>query len=643
VRSRLSIVISVLLLAVLYSPQSFAQKWGKISKEELSMTSPPEAPDADAVILFDKGEYSFDYIYPVTFTRHKRVKVLTKRGVESANVSIAFREGEKIEALEGQTVTRGGRKVKLDGRQVFTKKGRDWDEVVFTLPAVEEGCVFEYRYEIWSEFTYFLRPWHFQNDVFTRLSQVTLKLKPWFIYSYSFVNPGSADTKPRIEEGGVGNPEEKEYVWLFENVAPIRSEPYLACIDDYRTSVRFEQVRYRRLYSDNPDAVDTWKEVGQDVDSLLYRPILEDRYSIDERVPELIASASGVREMAERIYDFVCQSVEWNGRMRVFDPDRKVLQAAPTDLQATAVEKNLLLLHLLACAGIEALPVLISTRDYGRVLTTKPGLFHFNHLIAYVKLGGEDSFLDAVDRFCPFDVLPVDDQVEYGLLLDGEKSGLIQLPACKVTSKKLFVTSLKLREDGGFSCSTDISYEGYGNISARKQVMEEGQREFAEQEALSSLPAATIDAVTYAVLDSLDQPLQLTLSLSAPHYAQVVGEDLYVNPTLFSRVESNPFKSESRRFPVDFGYPVVRTEDTEFSIPPGFEVQELPANVQRTISGASFSKTFSVEGNLIKCHRQLERTRTVVPVEQYQALREFYQDIVSADQLLVLLSKKPEE
>jgi hypothetical protein len=50
-----------------------------------------------------------------------------------------------------------------------------------------------------------------------------------------------------------------------------------------------------------------------------------------------------------------------------------------------------------------------------------------------------------------------------------------------------------------------------------------------------------------------------------------------------------------------------------------------------------------VQGDIVSCQRRLELTRTVFPVRQYQVLRDFYQEVVSADQLMVVLTRKEEQ
>jgi len=632
------IILLLLSIPAFCHAKSPREELGKVSKEELSMTSIPEDLEADAVILFDKGEYFFGYIYPVTFREHKRVKVFTKRGTEFANISIPFHHGEKIRDFEGYTFTKSGRKIRLESKQVFTKKGKDWDEIVCTLPGVEEGGVFEYRYEKWSDNIYFLGPWYFQNEIFTKLSQVSIKLQAGWLYSYRFSNPKEAKTKPKAEDGLT----EKGYIWTLENVQAIREELHMACIDDYRTAIYFEKTFYKLAEgSQKRDTVDTWEEIGEMADSL-YRSSVKDKHKtkVNEKALELTQNLATPTEKAVKVYDYVRQSIEWNEERGIFNFEDKFLETIGARLEGTAVEKNLLLWKLLGDAGIEAYPILLSTRDYGRIFKNSPGLAQFNHLIVYVKLEGGESLLDAVDRLCPFGMLPVDDLGGYGLLLDRGRSRLIQIPANKVCSIEYTATQGKLLEDGALVCSCVGSYQGYFNTNARKRVAKQGKEEFIKQEALHIIPTASIDSITCTALDSADQPFEISINLSAPHYAQVAGEAFYVNPTIFTRMESNPFQNESRSFPVDFDYPFTEIEDTEFLLPNGFGVKELPANTSREIPGVQFSKTFSVDGNLIKCRRQLAVTQLVFPVQQYQELRNLYQDIVSADQLLVALTRE---
>jgi hypothetical protein len=624
-------VILVLTTVSHWQPTRSSQEFGEVTADELEMTSLPEDPDADAVILFDLGS-----VTPDTFTQHRRVKVFSKRGTEHADISIPFRRGEQIVDLEGYTVTKDGRKLWMDENQVFTKEGKYWNEMVFTLPGAEQGCVFEYRYSKLNEYKYVLGPWYFQNEIFTRKSEVSLKLEEGWLYSYFFKNAGRTNTEPKMVDIESG----MEYIWTFEDVPPIKEEPYVACINDYRTAIYFERSGYKPTYFGIRDAIDTWADCGELADEI-YKRFDYDKSQVEKKAAKLIKNAPTDSAKAATIYDFMRQKIEWNGERGIFNMNEKSFRKILSRMEGTATEKNFLLLKLLEHAEIEASPVLISTRDNGRVEKKEPGLIQFNHLIVRIRLGHSRWYLDSVDRMCPFGTLPAEGLGNYGLLLDGAESCVVLLPTPELTSRNVVVTRGRVQEDGALICSISATYEGYPNMSVRERIQEEGEEDFAKDHLLKVIPSASVDEIAFSPLDSADQPLKVSVNFAVPEYAQMVNENLYLNPAIAARLQSNPFESESRNFSIDFPYPFAQIEEAEFLIPDGLEVRELPEDIHREIPGAEFRKTFSVEGNKLRCIRELTVSKLVFPVYQYQEIRQLHQEIVTADQLQVVLAKKP--
>ncbi|MGB7061805.1 MAG: DUF3857 domain-containing protein [Candidatus Zixiibacteriota bacterium] len=629
--------VFVLVITAFCGGASCSQDWGKIGQEELNLATIAEDPDADAAILFDKGKYLFGYLAPVTLERHTRVKVFTKQGVEHASISIPFLHGEKVTKVEGYTFTPDGRKMKLEKNQVFTRKGTDWDEVAFTLPGIEEGCVFEYRYQKRSQYTYVLGPWYFQDQIHTKVSQVSVEIEPGWAYTYNLVNPRDAKIEAATDKGPIS----KHYTWTLQNIPPLDEEAFVDCVRDHLTAIYFERISPLTADSKTRDPVKAWKEIGELMDDF-YGRFNRGKRQVHEKAKELTRHEPTDSGKVAAIYNYVRQDVAWNGERGIVNFDDSYLKTILPESEGTALEKNLFLIHLLEGIGIETHPMLIGTRDYGKTLSNLPGLLQFNHLIAYVELADGGLLLDAVDRSCPFRFLPANDLVNHGLLLDGERSGLAEIHPPQGNSIEHVVTRCNILEDGGLACSSAIACQGYCGIYARKQVAEKGKDKFVEEKALLSIPTGSFSDVRYTALDSVEKALQISFTLSAPHFTQVVGENMYFNPTLLARLESNPFTDEERKLPVNFPYPLTKVEETEFSIPEGFEAGELPEDVYREIPGAEFIKRFSMEGDLLKCYRQLTLTQWLFPAELYEELRSFHQEVVSADQLQMILTRKRE-
>src|SRR5579864_663240 len=104
--------LSASLLASLLSvaaPLVHADQWTAPTPEELSMTSQPEVPGAAAVYLF-REEKTEDDLH--MFSIYVRLKVLTEKGKEYANVELPYAAGEggiSINDIAGRTIHPDGK------------------------------------------------------------------------------------------------------------------------------------------------------------------------------------------------------------------------------------------------------------------------------------------------------------------------------------------------------------------------------------------------------------------------------------------------------------------------------------------------------------------------------------------------------
>ena len=117
----------------------------------------------------------------------------------------------------------------------------------------------------------------------------------------------------------------------------------------------------------------------------------------------------------KKIYGFVHDSIRWNGSFSMY---------AHTDLDkvlknrvGNSGEKNLLLIALLRRAGFNTDPVLVRTRNLGRVENMYPVKDQFNNIIACVQSTGGVIYLDATSDESTPNILPGYDAGTTGWLL----------------------------------------------------------------------------------------------------------------------------------------------------------------------------------------------------------------------------------
>ena len=175
-----SVCILAMIILISISNSLFAQKWGKVSKDILKMTSIPEDSEADAVILFEKCDMKITAQFELEQKIHRRIKILTERGLKYADISFSYWHEDNISRLKAHTILPNGKKIKLKKKQIFNKQDRLWKEKVFTFSGVEVGSVIEYKYEKCSQYLTSLEPWYFQNQEFTKLSQLSVIIPSGF-------------------------------------------------------------------------------------------------------------------------------------------------------------------------------------------------------------------------------------------------------------------------------------------------------------------------------------------------------------------------------------------------------------------------------------------------------------------------------
>src|SRR5262245_60455768 len=130
--------------------------WKPVDPGELALKTPTVEKDADAEALFWEVKIDDDPEGDLIFNHYIRIKVFTERGRESqSKIDIEFGKlgrGEiKIKDIAARTIKADGTIVELKKDDVFERtivrvSGLKVKVKSFAMPAVEAGCIIEYRW-----------------------------------------------------------------------------------------------------------------------------------------------------------------------------------------------------------------------------------------------------------------------------------------------------------------------------------------------------------------------------------------------------------------------------------------------------------------------------------------------------------------
>ncbi|MBD3377822.1 DUF3857 domain-containing protein [candidate division KSB1 bacterium] len=635
----------VLLFSLLFATLFIAQaepKWGKVEKKILKQNVFEPDSSADAVILFDFCEMQFDQNFTLECEYWRRVKILTEKGKERADVKITYWHEDKVDDIKAQTIQPNGKKLKLDDDNVFIEElSNDVRQAVFAIPGAQVGSVIEYKYKLRSKYLSFLEPWRFQSDIYTVLSEICVDLPPGFHYSSFMYNTPPSMSDPKVKK--VLNPFTKQqnsrYTWTLNHMPAIPQEPYMRAPHDYLAALYFQLVEYR----DGLHAVkfaNSWEELAKNI----YESY-ESHLDIDKGLKELAFQVAPDSLLSihriKALYEFVRSQIETQDRFRIYAKElpHKVWEKK----LGTPTEKNLLLVNLLRQRGFEAHPVLISTRNNGRVVPQWPQLRQFNYAIVWIQTPSGSYFMDTSDPYCCFEQLPPYAFSDMGLLIKKKNGKMIKIPEPQDLHHVYIETQASITELGDLQAVSTLRYEGYRARSLRNKLESLEPLAYYQDYLGERLTALKIDSVKVSNLNDIELPVIVNLSFEVPAYVQTSGDYIYLAPPSLQKLTSHPLPSLTRTFPVDFDYPVSTTETMTIEVPQGYRVEEpAPLTVVRGPK-INMGMTCKQDSSCLVIERSLVRELNSYKVEQYSDLREFYTLVLDADQVQIVLTKQQGE
>jgi len=622
-------------------------EWGEVSAEELRFTEHPGDDNASAVILSDVGTTSFTRNGKIKLERHTRIKILDESAYDAfGTVELTYYaddRAERVKDVDGQTfVMEDGeiREIELDNDDIFEEDLDDtYSRVSFTLPNLEPGAVIEYRYEIIATNPIFLRSWRFQTSEPTLYSDYSVEIPDWAKYATIIRGSSSFDEKTSERIGGMTGRVQKRR-WVSTRMPALREEPFMTTLRDHRQSISFQ---LRSITDPRTGRVipfmEDWGKVAETLmNERSFGRQLGRHSEVKSIVEGLTASVDAPDETVERLYTYVQRNLEWTGEHGIYAPDGidDVLERR----RGTGSEINLLLCSMLQIAGLDAHPVLISTRDHGQMMPLYPFLDQFNAVAVAVVQGETLMMLDATDPHRPAGTLPKRAQNGQGWMVKEDSPTWITIPPTGRASRTTLVRAT-VSPDGTVEGSVHAKDASYTAVEGRKKLADSSPDAFARTALFDT--EASVSDVQVTGLDDPSQELSTKASFELPAYAQVAGDFLYVNPMMIGRQEANPLERPTRQTPIDLPAPRSDTHTISMAVPEGYEVVEVPENKMIRLGEQVFFQRLAQDsGSMVSVRVRHVMGQTHFEPDAYDAVRSFYQEVVDASSAPIVLRRVAE-
>ncbi|HXH27722.1 MAG TPA: DUF3857 and transglutaminase domain-containing protein, partial [Candidatus Polarisedimenticolia bacterium] len=624
-----------------------AEGWPPITQEERDLKSVPQDPEADAVILrtervgriVEEGDETVNVLH-----YHWRLKVLTERGKDYAEIHIPAAKGSRVSGIEARTIRPDGSIVPVAPDQIFEKvvakigavRQSEW---VFSFPAVEVGAILEYHYQRVSSYLVFLSPWFFQDEAFTLSSRVSQGVPGGMSYSIlcALCPP---DANPAISESHEGGWRGQMYSVELKNLPGYRGEflmpplreasPRLEMLLDGWKHVQMPALgRQDRFFTD-------WNAVAQYASYYYENAIKDGRKEISDLAAGWVQGVQNPQAKIAAVLRHVEDDFRYVSWPTVFGESRSVTTILK-DKTADNEEKAVLLVAALRAIGLEPVLALVSGRDYGSVNPKFFSLSQFSHTVAGLpRPDGTMEWLDPTEACAPPGFVPWRDSGAQALILRGRQGELVDLPAKNELNTTRYRVTMRPRRDGKTELDVAAEFQGEDAVDLRellRDVSEDERRSALQNWVQGERPGAVLSSFTIGDLDHYDTPFTLDLKAEAPGLVTVADELLVTHACVLGCYDTTPVPRASRAHPffVDRGWNV---ETTVTVVPPaGMTAMTMPPPVVAKSALASLVFSCSSQGDgSARCTRQWVARRNRWPAGEVRNVRTMFDSILKADQ-----------
>jgi hypothetical protein len=660
-KKNLLLLLTFSLLTIIAKAQDFP--YGEYIHEEIAMQKYDKDTSAHAVVLNEFGKSRIDATnddkISLIYQYHVKIKIFDKEAFDQGNVEIhlySSKDGEDVEEvsdIKGVTTYTDDngmvRKTDLDASKTYrTKDNMHWSTLKFAMPALRNGCVIEYSYQIVSPYFENFHPWLFQSDIPKVYSEYDVHIPAFWTYNASIrgalkLTKNVSEVERDCFSSHGAKCDCSHMTYGISNIPAFIDEDYMTAGKNFLSAIYFELAEYTNPYDGTKyKLAKEWKDVDYELKhNEDFGSQLRKKDFFKDKITPVIAGKTDDLDKAKAIYAYIQKNIKWNDFYAT--ESEEGIRKALDNHTGNVADINLSLAAALGAAGLNAEAVLLSTRDHGVINRLYPVVTEFDYVITKVDIGDKSYLLDATDKLMPFGMLPLRCLNDQGRVMSLDKpSYWIDLNTSQRESNT-YTLDLTLQPDGKIKGTVTHYSIGYAAYEEREKI----KRFNSVDEYVEDLNAKSgkykILKSDIENLDSLDLPLSEKYEVEISEYKNMDHDRLGFNPFILDRRSVNPFKLAERSYPVDWGMPSVTRFSLTMHLPDEYVIESNPQNVNVALpnNGGRFLTSFENIGSNTFTFSHVEQfNKSIYAPEEYPYLKELYNNIILSEKAEIIFKKK---
>lgn len=607
-----SLLLTAAFCAICYGQTAKQVHFGQAPDSLFNEDRYPANPDVPFIYSLKKLDITFEQSQEsiiAVMDYRVRVKIFDSSIPQASIVGIPYyfkNNTEQITSIGGITYHSPTESVKLSEKNIRTiNLNSRFNLKEFTMPAVEDGSVIEYTYQIRRRYIEELPAFYLSNQVPTKLAKITITYPKYLRYNavierfnhtlqHNLVKINIGDV-PKIFTYPQPEPIIKE-IWTARNIPAVQQEKFISSLDDYRGKIKFQLSEFglpRQPLENSWDFV--VEEIRQK--QKIWETIRENEQAwlLGESIR---ASAATKKAAQDSIFKYLNKQIKFTGSRSPFNSaaGSAVLSGEPSGQAAI----NQTLTAMLRGAGIEASPILISTRTAGKINTEFPSFFQFNGQLTYSKIDGQSYFMDASFPHSQPNLIPVETYNQTGLLLEQNSYRWVDIkPAKSVFSIQINIDA-QLNRDGSLSGTIRADQLGYPAQQIR-QNKADGMpvSEIIRNSVFDGYSELELSDIELSQLKDYERSVQFSASFTLAGYAVSFTDGLQFRPMALGYLLDNPFSETQRKLPVTLDAPEKLDMVYNITLPENYTLEQNPQNRIIQLPGAVFEEQYEVSGQTL--------------------------------------------
>lgn len=650
------LLLLLFVSTAIYGQQVKTPTIGQTNLRELQMKTYKGDSTANALVLFEKVHYYIPDLNELRFKSdyYRRIKIFNKDGLEYAVEKIFLKRGEELQNVSAVTYNLKDsvniKETRFKKEDILvTEVSEGVYKHIINLPNVKEGSVIEYKYTV-NRGNFNIDSWRFQSQIpklkseFSQILPSSIKYKVTLRGALKL----SRDTTYFSDNCFVQNKYFKakrcrNSIFSMDSIASFKEEPMMSNPENYISKLSFKLDYVLDIGYFPGSFLSTWKSFDKFHLALLSYNQKQHTKFFKRKIPDSIFAQEDKLTKAKSIYAFIQDHYNWDGYLG--GGFSKSARKQFNKKTGSVMTINTSLFNSLKAANIPCYYVLVSTRGNGIPVKDFPEGDSFNYIIVKTVIGNQEYFLDATDKILPFGMVSKRCLNGEARVLNNEGVGYWQVIKPSIANSKSYRVVLDLNEDDSFSGKLSLIKKGYNAAIQRELFKAVGEKKYIESFE-EEFPEMELSNFEIKNLEHIDRSVNESFSLNIDEdYIDTDISDSNVirfNPVMFDRATENPFKTETRLYPLDFVHNDKSTFLLRINLPKNYSVKKLPEPVAIKLpeNGGLYVYKVVQKGNVINVVVRYRIDRKFFSKNEYFYLKEFYNKIVQAENSYIELEKK---